>query len=157
MPVNDPKRQNTLRMLEYYRSRPGQIIYYGDAADDLSISRPRANAAIGRVATKYPEMGFKRSGMSGFYVYLSNAPGPENAHGVIIPETYPAEMVLDNLDPVPAEDYYKDEPTKDTPKIPARSSLNDVGEVYEAIYRQKSNGRMIVRDSHGDLYYLTEM
>jgi hypothetical protein len=159
MPVKDNRAPTTRKVLDYYRNRPGEIIFYGDAADDLGLARNRVNAAINRVAKTYPEMGFRRSGMAGHYVFLSDAPGAEKPHGAVITEvTYPEWQEASKQEIYPTEDYYnKDVPAEDAPKIPARSSLDGIGETYTAIYRQKSNGRMIVRDSGGDLFYLTEM
>ena len=63
--------QSTNLILKYYRSKPGQIIHYTDAADELHIDEAGANAALSRVVANHPEDGFRRVG-SGQYIFRPN-------------------------------------------------------------------------------------
>jgi hypothetical protein len=158
-----PEKQNTRRMLAYYRERPGEVIHYADAADDLGIPKATANAAIGRIATRYPEMGFKRTGPQGHYVFLSNAPGPEKPHGYTDPETLSAPglkpFTPETSESVNGAPEAIQEVTVTPVNIPKYTEVTSdgIGEMYEGIYRMKSSGQLVVRDYRGNLYTIKEL
>jgi hypothetical protein len=64
--------EQSRKVFAYYRTKAGQLIHYADAAQELGFDKTPVNATLNRAHTRHPEMGIRREGMAGHYVYRSN-------------------------------------------------------------------------------------
>ena len=84
MPDATKKREPGRRVRRYYQERPGHVVHFADAAEELGLKKEVVNAFLARLVLKRPQDGFRRHG-SGQYVYVPSLldakpepePGPE--------------------------------------------------------------------------------